>query len=135
MARIVGIDYGSKRVGIAVTDPLQIVANALTTVHSKDALDYLADYCKQEPVEKIIVGYPTNADGTDTHATPLVKGFVRKLRKQFPDTTVETWDESYTSKLAVDAMLQGGMKKKKRQDKSMVDKISATLILQSYLGI
>ncbi len=134
MGRILAIDYGSKRVGIAVTDPEQIVANGLTTVHSKDLMDYLKDYLSREKVQTIVVGYPTNLDGTETHATPLVKGVIRKLKKQFPSQIITTLDESFTSKMATNAMVQGGMKKKKRQDKGVVDKISATLILQSYLG-
>lgn len=135
MSRILAIDYGSKRVGIAVTDPMQIVANGLTTIHSKDVMNYLAEYMEKETVDTIVIGYPTNLDGTETDATPLVKGFVRKIRKAFPAQTIETWNEQFTSKSAKNAMIEGGLRKKQRQDKALVDKISATLILQSYLGI
>ncbi len=135
MGRILAIDYGSKRVGIAATDPLQMIANGLTTIHSKEVFNYLSEYVAREPVDTIVVGYPVNLDGTDTNATSLVKGFVRKLRKTFPEQEIKTWDETFTSKMATSSLIEGGVKKKKRQDKTLVDKVSATLILQSYLGI
>lgn len=133
MARIMAIDYGSKRVGLAVTDPLQIIARGLETVHSKDVLDYLKSYCAQEEVELFIVGEPLNLDGSPTDATPMVKGFVRKLKKMFPDIPVRMEDERYTSKLAVQEMVKGGYKKKDRRKKENIDTMAATLLLQNYL--
>jgi len=135
MGRVMAIDYGSKRVGIAVTDPMQLIANGLTTVHTEAALEYLTQYIAKEPVDTIVVGYPANLDGTETNATPLVKGFIKKLKKHCTEQQIVILDESFTSKMAKDAMVEGGLKKKQRQDKALVDKISATLILQSYLGI
>lgn len=133
MGRILGIDYGGKRTGIAVTDPEQLIANGLTTVHSKDVINFLKDYLADNFVEAIVVGYPTNLDGTETDATPLVKGFVRKLRKTFTDLTIATTDEALTSQMAVDALVTSGAPKKQRQNKALVDQVSATLILQNYL--
>jgi putative holliday junction resolvase len=126
MARILSIDYGGKRTGIAVTDPLQIIATGLTTIDTKDFIKFLKDYISKEPVEKIIIGMPLNMDDSPTHATPLVQNAI----KQMP---VETVDERYTSKMAKDAMLQMGMKKKQRRDKKLVDEIAATIMLQEYM--
>ncbi len=134
MGRIIGIDYGGKRTGIAVTDPYQITASALTTLHSAQVLNYLDAYLAQHDVSGIVVGYPLSADGTETDATPLVKGFVRKIRKRYPEQCVHTWDESYTSQAAKKALIAGGAPRKKRRQKAMVDQVSAALILQSYLG-
>ncbi|MBL6964345.1 MAG: Holliday junction resolvase RuvX [Bacteroidetes bacterium] len=133
MARILAIDYGSKRVGLAVTDPLQLIANALTTVERKLALEFIISYCEKEDVETIVMGYPLNLDGSKTDSTQGVESFIRKLQKQLPKLEIVLEDEQFTSKMAKDAILAGGVKKMKRRDKSMVDKISATLILQSYL--
>ena len=133
MARILAIDYGSKRVGLAVTDPLQLIANALTTVERKLALEFIISYCEKEDVETIVMGYPLNFDGSKTDSTQGVESFIRKLQKQLPKLEIVLEDEQFTSKMAKDAILAGGVKKMKRRDKSMVDKISATLILQSYL--
>jgi putative holliday junction resolvase len=133
MARILSIDYGGKRTGIAVTDPLQIIATGLTTIDTKDFIKFLKDYISKEPVEKIIIGMPLNMDDSPTHATPLVQNAIKQLQKHFPQMPVETVDERYTSKMAKDAMLQMGMKKKQRRDKKLVDEIAATIMLQEYM--
>ncbi|RAU84113.1 Holliday junction resolvase RuvX [Pontibacter arcticus] len=133
MGRILAIDYGTKRVGLAVTDPLQIIANPLETVHAKDVLAYLKAYVQREPVDAIIIGMPTRLSGEATDATQHVVGFVRILKKEFPALPVHTVDERFTSKMAQQAMLAGGLKKKARQDKGTVDRVSAAIILQSYL--
>lgn len=134
MGRILGIDYGGKRTGIAVTDPLQITAGALTTLHSAKVLEFLDEYLRNHDVDLIVVGYPLNLDGTETDATPLVKGFVRKVSKRYPDQTIDTIDERGTSREAKSVLIQGGAPRKKRQQKGLVDQISAAVILQSYLG-
>mgnify|MGYP001627201894 CR=1 FL=1 len=131
--RIIAIDYGSKRVGIAATDPLQIIASAVTTVGSHEVMTFLEDYMKKEQVECIVVGEAKNLDGTAADSARLIEDFVKGLRKRFPQVKIEMHDERFTSKMAFDAMLAGGMSKSKRRDKKMVDKISAVLILQSYL--
>ncbi len=133
MARILAIDYGGKRTGLAVTDPLQIIATGLETIHSKDLIPYLQKYLATEQVELIIIGLPVNWDESDTHGTPLVKAAIKSLQKHFPAMPIKTVDERYTSKMAKDAMLQMGMKKKDRQVKGNVDVIAATIILQEYL--
>ena len=133
MARILAIDYGGKRTGIAVTDPLQIIATGLTTIESKELIPFLKKYFQQETVELIVIGLPKNWDETDTHGTPLVEAAIKKLQKSFPQIPVKSVDERYTSKMAKDAMLQMGMKKKDRQIKGNVDVIAATIILQEYL--
>lgn len=133
MGRIVGIDFGLKRVGIAVTDPLKIIANGLTTIANKDIMNFLLKYSEKEQIEAFVIGYPLNLDGTPTDVTSDVDKFISQLKKRFPQMPVFTEDERYSSKMAVQAMIDGGIKKMKRRDKSLVDKISATLILQSYL--
>ncbi|MES2431182.1 MAG: Holliday junction resolvase RuvX [Bacteroidota bacterium] len=133
MARILSIDYGGKRTGIAVTDPLQIIATGLTTIESKTLIPFLKDYFSKETVELIIIGMPLNWDESDTHGTPLVKGAIKKLKKEFPQMPLKTVDERYTSKMAKNAMLEMGMKKKDRQVKGNVDVIAATIMLQEYL--
>jgi putative Holliday junction resolvase len=133
MPRILAIDYGSKRVGIAVTDPLQIIATALTTVLSHEIMTYLENYLKTEVVECIVVGEAKNLDGSEADSTRLINDFVKGLHKRFPQVKIEMQDERFTSKMAFDVMLQSGISKSKRRDKKMVDKISAVLILQSYL--
>ena len=133
MGRIMAIDYGGKRTGIAVTDPLQIIATGLTTIDSKDFIPFLKKYFAAEPVELIIIGMPLNWDESDTHGTPLVKAAIKKLEKEFPSIPLKTVDERYTSKMAKDAMLQMGLKKKDRRDKKLVDEIAATIMLQEYL--
>ena len=133
MARILAIDYGLKRTGLAVTDPLQIIAGALTTVETPQLFNFLKDYFKKEPVELIIIGDPRNLDDSDTHATPHVRKVVERLKKEFPAIPVVPVDERYSSKMAKGAMIEMGMKKMQRRDKSMVDRIAATIILQEYM--
>lgn len=133
MARILAIDYGGKRTGIAVTDPLQIIATGLTTIVSEDLIPFLKKYTKEEAVELIIIGLPKNWDESDTHGTPLARKAIEKVKKEFPDIPVKDVDERYTSKMAKDAMIQMGMKKKDRRDKKIVDEIAATIMLQEYL--
>lgn len=133
MPRIIAIDYGLKRTGIAVTDPLQIIATGLTTVETPQLFNFLKNYISKEKVELIIIGDPKNLDDSDTHATPLVKQAVERLKKEFPLIPVMTVDERYTSSLATRAMIDMGMNKKQRRDKALVDKIAATIILQEYL--
>jgi putative Holliday junction resolvase len=128
------IDYGLKRTGIAVTDPLQIIASGLTTVESPKLMPFLKDYFKNEVVELLLVGWPTNWDDTDTHGTPLVRELLLRLQKEFPAMPLLTVDERYTSKMASRAMIDMGMKKKQRQNKALVDEIAATIMLQEYLG-
>ena len=134
MPRILAIDYGLKRTGLAVTDPLQIIATGLTTVESPKLILFLKDYFKKEPVELILVGEPKNWDDSDTHATPLVKALVVRLQKEFPSMPLRMVDERNTSKMASRAMIDMGMKKKQRRNKALVDEIAATIMLQEYLG-
>lgn len=134
MARILSIDFGLKRTGIAVTDPLQIIATGLTTIDSKQLIYFLKDYFSKEPVDKIIIGMPKNWDDSDTHATPLVQKAIKDLKKNFPQMAIETVDERYTSKMAKDAMLEMGLKKMQRRNKALVDEIAATIMLQEYLN-
>ena len=133
MPRIVAIDYGGKRTGVAVTDPLQIIATGLTTIPSEELIPFLKKYVSEESVELIIVGLPINWDESDTHGTPLARKAIEKIKKEFPNMPVKDVDERYTSKMAKDAMLQMGMKKKDRQNKKIVDEIAATIMLQEYL--
>jgi putative Holliday junction resolvase len=133
MPRILAIDYGLKRTGIAVTDPLKIIATALTTIESPKLIPFLKDYFQKEEVELIVMGEPRNWDESDTHATPLVRKIVEKLKKEFPSMPIKLVDERYTSKMAGDAIIEMGIKKKDRRDKSLVDKVAATIILQEYL--
>ena len=126
-------DYGTKRIGIAVTDPLQIIATGLETVHPKDLIEYLKKYLVKEVVEKFIVGEPKQMDGSPSQSAPMIKGFVTILKKHFPLVPVEMMDERFTSKMASAVIAQSGMKKTDRQDKSRIDTISAIIILQSYL--
>jgi putative Holliday junction resolvase len=135
LARILAIDYGLKRTGIAVTDPLQIIASGLTTIESKTLIPFLKDYFSREQVERIIIGEPKNWDDTDTHATPLVEKCIKELQKNFPSIPLTKVDERFTSKMAKDAMLAMGLKKSQRRDKKLVDEIAATILLQEYLGI
>jgi putative Holliday junction resolvase len=131
--RILCIDFGAKRTGIAVTDPLKIIASALATIETKELFPFLKTYTQQEAVELILVGAPVNLDDTDTHATPLVKQFLTRLKKELPNIPVQTVDERYTSKMAVRAMIEMGMKKKDRRQKGNIDQIAATIMLQEYL--
>lgn len=133
MARILAIDYGLKRTGIAVTDPLQIIATGLTTVESPKLITFLKEYMRTETVELLLIGEPKNWDDSDTHATPLVRHIMGRLQKEFPAIPLKTVDERFTSKLASRAMVEMGMKKKQRQNKALVDEIAATIMLQEYL--
>lgn len=133
MPRILAIDYGGKRTGLAVTDPLKIIATGLETIDSNELIPWLKNYLVKEEVELIIIGLPKNWDESDTHGTPLVEAAIKKIHKAFPAMPLKTVDERYTSKMAKDAMLEMGMKKKDRRDKRNVDLIAATIILQEYL--
>ena len=133
MARILCIDYGLKRTGIAVTDPLQIIATGLTTVESKQLLSFLKDYFSKENVELILIGEPKNWDESDTHASEPVRKIIALLQKTFPAIPIKGVDERYTSKMAKDSMLEMGLKKKDRRNKALVDEIAATIMLQEYL--
>ena len=134
MARILCIDYGGKRTGIAVTDPLQIIATALQTVETHQLFVFLKNYLKQEEVERILIGHPLNLDDSPTHATPLVEAAIKRLNKEFPQLPIERVDERFTSKLAGRAMLEMGMKKKQRREKGQIDQIAAAIMLQEYLA-
>ena len=133
MSRILAREYGKKRTGIAVTDILQIIANGLTTVPTTELTDFLMNYVEREPVERIIVGYPKQMNNEDSENMKRITPFVNMLRKKLPHIPVEMVDERFTSVLAHQAMIDGGLKKKARQNKALVDEISATIILQSYL--
>lgn len=133
MPRILAIDFGTKRTGLAVTDPLQIIATSLTTVPSHTLMDFLKEYFTREEVSEVVYGYPTNLDGSKTDATLHVEGSINRFKKQFPEKKVLLHDERFTSKMAHAAMIQGGMKKSDRREKANIDKVSATIILQSYL--
>lgn len=133
MARIMAIDYGSKRVGIAVTDPLQIIASGLTTIHSKDLILYIEDYLKKENVECIVVGEPKTLQNEASDSARFIDPFVTHLTRKFPLIKIARYDERFTSVLAHQAMLMGGLKKKARANKDTVDMVSATIILQDYM--
>lgn len=133
MSRILAIDYGTKRTGLAVSDPLQIIANPMDTIPTAGLLDFLKQYVEREEVEAIVVGEPLYPDGNPAQIHHLVVGFVRQLKKLFPGIEVVTHDERFTSEQAREVILQSGAGKKKRRDKSLVDKISAVLILQDYM--
>ena len=133
MARILSIDYGKKRTGIAVTDPLQIIAGGLATVSTSELFDWLKAYLSKEQVERIIIGEPRQPNGQPSENLARVQQFVNRWRKAVPDVPIGFFDERFTSVLAHQAMLDGGLKKKARQDKALVDEISATIILQDYL--
>jgi len=134
MSRILCIDYGKKRTGIAVSDPLQIIATGLTTVDSHELISFLKKYFRQEKVELIVIGEPKNLDDSDTHATPLVKEIIKRLEKEFPNIPIKKVDERFTSKMAKQAMIEMGMKKKDRRNKRAVDEIAATIMLQEYMA-
>jgi putative Holliday junction resolvase len=133
MARILAIDYGKKRTGLAVTDPLQIIASSLTTVETRQLYAFLKDYFSKEEVEKVVIGLPKNLDGTATDGTPLVESFIIFFKNNFSTIPIDTIDERFTSKMAKQTMIDSGMKKKDRRVKGNVDMISATIILQDYL--
>jgi putative Holliday junction resolvase len=133
LGRILSIDYGRKRVGLAVSDPLKIIATALDTVHADEVLDYLGKYVEREPVELFVVGLPKNLDNTDAESMRDVKPFVKRLQAKFPKIPVAWADERFTSKLAMRAMIDAGFKKSDRRKKENTDKLSAVIILQSYM--
>ncbi len=133
MARILALDYGKKRTGIAVTDPLKIIASALDTVDTNELIGYLKKYFSNEEVEKLIIGYPLNFDDTPTDATPLVDKFIPKFQHVFPHIPIEKVDERMTSRMASQAISQMGLPKKQREKKELTDAVSATIILQEYL--
>lgn len=133
MARILAIDYGKARTGLAVTDPLQLIANGLTTVETPGLEAFIVEYLKKEEVERIVIGHPVQNSGEDSENMRRITPFVNRLRKILPDIPVEFVDERFTSVLAHRAMIDGGLKKKARQNKALVDEISATIILQSYM--
>jgi putative Holliday junction resolvase len=135
MGRILAIDYGIKRTGLAVTDPQRIIATALDTVETKVILEYLAAYFIKEPVDEIIIGLPRTLKNEDSQIAPAVRSFTEKLKEKFPHLPVHFVDERFTSSMAKQTMIDSGMKKKDRRDKWNVDKISATLILQTYMSM
>lgn len=133
MARILSIDYGKKRTGLAVTDPLQLIAGGLATVSTSELFDYLRAYADREQVERIIIGEPRQPNGLPSENLPRVQQFVNRWRKAAPQIPIEMYDERFTSVLAHQAMIDGGLKKKARQNKALVDEISATIILEDYM--
>ena len=133
MARILAIDYGLKRTGIAVTDELQIIASGLTTVSTKDLIPFLQDYIKKEEVELFLIGEPKKLDNSPSDSEALITPFIQKLEKEFPKIPIKRVDERFTSKMAFQTMIDSGLKKNQRKNKALIDEISATLILQSYL--
>ena len=133
VGRILSIDYGKKRVGLAVTDPLQMIATRLTTVPSNEIWTFLKDYFAKEDVEKVIVGYPLQMNNQPSEAVKYINPFLRKFQKDYPEIRLEQVDERFTSKLAFQTMIDAGLKKKDRQNKGTIDGVSATIILQSYL--
>jgi len=133
MGRVLAIDYGQKRVGFAVSDPDKIIAQGLDTVHVTQAFDFIQNYISIEQVETIVVGNPKRMDNTQSESARFIEPFVNRLKKAFPSIPIVRIDERFTSKIAFQTMLDGGLKKKERQNKALVDKISATVILQSYL--
>jgi putative Holliday junction resolvase len=134
MGRILSIDYGKKRTGLAVTDPLQIIATGLTTLETQKLMPFLKEYIPKEGVEQVIIGMPTNMDDSDTHATPLVRKFIEQFKKAFPALPITEVDERFTSKMASKAMIEMGLKKKQRQNKALVDEIAATIMLQEFMN-
>lgn len=133
MSQILAMDYGAKRTGIAVTDDMQIIASGLTTVATESLLDFLDEYLKREKVELFLIGEPKQMDNSPSESEAMIRALLKKLGSRFPEIPVERVDERFTSKMAVQTMIDSGMSKKKRRDKALVDEISATLILQSYL--
>ena len=133
MSRILSIDYGKRRTGLAVTDPLQIIAGGLCTVETPQLMTYLTQYMQREEVERIVIGLPTQTNGQPSENQARVREFTGRLKKAFPDLDVVFWDERFTSVMAHQAMIESGISRKRRQDKALVDEISATIILQSYM--
>ncbi len=133
MGRILAIDYGTKRVGIAATDPMQIIASGLDTIHPNKLLDFLKKYMQTEDVECIVVGDPKRLNNEPAQAAKGADQLTERLKKEFPNVRFDRMDERFTSKMAFGAMIEGGLKKKQRADKALIDKVSATIILQSYM--
>lgn len=133
MPRILALDYGTKRTGIAVTDELKMIASGLTTVDTRDLMDFLEDYFRKEKVERVLVGEPRRMDDSHSESEAYIREFLKKFAEKFPDMPVERVDERFTSKMAVQTMIDSGLKKKKRRNKALVDEISATIILQTWL--
>ena len=133
MGRLIGLDYGTKRVGVAETDDLQIIASPLTTIHISDIINFILEYQKKHDLEAVIIGEPKNLDTSATNSTKKVQEFVTHLKRKIPNLKVELVDERFTSKMAARSMIIGGVKKKKRQEKGVLDKVSASIILQSFL--
>ncbi len=135
MSRILAIDYGTKRTGLAVTDPQRIIATGLTTVHSKDVLKFIVDYCKNEDVDIFVVGEPRNMNNTPSEITPQIEQFIKLLKKAFPENKIDRMDERFTSKIAMQTLITGGLKKMDRRNKELIDLTSAIIILQSYMDM
>ena len=133
MGRILAIDFGRKRTGLAVTDVLRITANPLLTVETKDLMEWLKQYFAKEPVDEVVIGHPTQMNGQESESMNYIRPFMGNFKKQFPDKPITMYDERFTSVLAHQAMLAGGMKKKDRQNKAVVDKIAACIILEGYM--
>lgn len=133
MGRLLGLDYGTKRVGVAETDDLQIIASPLTTIHISNIIDFILEYQKKYNLEAVIIGEPKNLDTSLTHSTKKVQEFVTHLKRKIPNLNIELVDERFTSKIAANSMITGGVKKKKRREKGVLDKVSASIILQSFL--
>lgn len=134
MARILAIDYGLKRTGIAITDQMQIIASGLTTIPSETVIPFLKDYFCKEQVERVLIGEPKQMNNEPSQSTPIIETFVSKFKENFSDMTLERVDERFTSKIAFQTMIDSGLKKKQRQNKSLIDEISATIMLQDYLS-
>jgi len=133
MGRILAIDYGKKRIGLAVTDPEQIIANRLTTISTQSVWNYLSDYFQKENIELVVVGYPKQMNNQPSESVRFINPFLKNFQKKYPNIELELFDERFTSKIAFQTMIDGGLKKQKRKDKAIVDAISATIILQGYL--
>jgi len=134
MGRVIAIDFGLKRTGLAVTDPLRLIASALATVESKELMRFLVDYCAREPVDGFVVGLPVNLDGSDTDVTANVRWLAEELKKRFPSCAVELVDERFTSRMAQETLLASGKGMMARRDKGQLDRISATILLQSWMS-
>jgi putative Holliday junction resolvase len=134
MPRILSIDYGIKRTGIAVTDEMQIIASGLTTVASKELIVFLKDYFSKEKVEKVIIGEPKQMNGLPSESAPIIEKFIKEFSKEFPEMLLDRVDERFTSKMAFQTMIDSGLKKKQRQNKALVDEIAATIMLQDYMS-
>lgn len=134
MSRIIAIDYGKKRIGLAITDPLKLIASGLQTIETDKIFPFLKDYFSKEKVETALVGEPKQMDGTPSESTEIIEKFVEKFKTEFPDIKLERVDERFTSKMASRTLIESGLKKKKRQDKALLDEVSATIMLQDYLN-